>query len=62
MMSQGGQLWQKLNVSDKLLQQTTISGVRMQDSNGKSRSGSSTLTPMKIATAKKNFEVVNLKE
>ena len=65
MTSQGGQQQQKLNVSidiiydvsDMLLQQTsTISRVRRQDSVSKSRSGSSTLTPNEIVTAKKAAE------
>ena len=46
MASQGGHLWQELNVNDTLLQQTsTISGVRRPNSAGKSWSGSSTLMP-----------------
>ena len=52
MMSQGEQQLQKLNESDMLLQQP-------------SRSGSGTLTPSKIATAKelsKGCRVANLKE
>ena len=50
-MLQEGHLQQELNVSDTLLQQTsTIPGVRRQDSDGKSRSGSSTSMPSKIVT------------
>ena len=71
MTSQGGQLQQKLNVSidivcdvsDMLLQQTsTIPRVRRQDFDSKSRSGSSTLTPNELVTAKKNCRVANLIE
>ena len=48
MMSQGGQLLQKLNVSETLLQRTSIPPVKRQDSAGKSRIGSRTLTPSKV--------------
>ena len=48
-MSQGGQLQQKLNVSETLLQQTSIiPPVERQDSDSTSRIGSSTLTPSEI--------------
>ena len=52
MTSQREKQLQKLNKSDTLLQQiSTSSQVRRQDSAGKSRIGSSTLTPSEIATA-----------
>ena len=51
-MSQGGQLQPELNGGDMLFQRTsTISGVMRPNFADKSRSGSSTLIPSKIATA-----------
>ena len=51
LMLQGGQIQQKLNRSDVLLQQTSIiSGVKRPNSASKSRSGSSTLMSCEIET------------
>ena len=51
MTSQGGQLQSKFNDGDMLFQQTsTIHGIIMPNSTGKSRIGSSTLTSSEIAT------------
>ena len=53
MTSHGGLLQLELNGGDTLIQLTsTIPGIRMPNSTGKSRIGSSTLTSSKIATEK----------
>ena len=53
MTSHGGQLQPGLNGGDTLFQLTsTIPGVRRPNSTGKSRIGSSTLTPSEIVTEK----------